>query len=252
MELELVIPLRSCLPTIEGSEPEVPIKEKSPSYNSFAIRNRRLTNPRWTGKATGSMSHTPDLRSTGSPGKIHNGVNQARLSMLPDLSVDWECPIGRDINARPKRCSNHRYEMKCDKSILGLQADARAPLLLSDLKNCHSIPFDMGHENEIRLVPLPAAIAVVEKRRCSRNVLARIALIPLSIFADIDLSFSSTKSRSSDPEWILLRRIASVLQRPKTYLYWRFKRFDVIDVVVWRPTASDPAPDLTAGFSLLL
>ncbi|KAK8492001.1 hypothetical protein V6N13_034910 [Hibiscus sabdariffa] len=102
-----------------------------PSYNSFAIRNRRLTNPRWTGKATGSMSHTPDLRSTGSPGKIHNGVNQARLSMLPDLSVDWECPIGRDINARPKRCSNHRYEMKCDKSILGLQADARAPLLLS-------------------------------------------------------------------------------------------------------------------------
>lgn len=33
--------------------------------------------------------------------------------------------------------------------ILRLQCKGR------DLKNCHSIPFDMGYENEIRLVPLP-------------------------------------------------------------------------------------------------
>ncbi|KAK8492002.1 hypothetical protein V6N11_014126 [Hibiscus sabdariffa] len=91
----------------------------------------------------------------------------------------------------------------------------------------------MGHENEIRLVPLPAAIAVVEKRRCSRNVLARI--VGCTLYTPLRVTVIWMKSK-----------------RPKTYLYWRFKRFDVIDVVVWRPTASDPAPDLTAGFSLLL
>jgi hypothetical protein len=61
--------------------------------------------------------------------------------------------------------------------ILRLQCKGR------DLKNCHSIPFDMGHENEIRLVPLPAAIAVVEKRRCSRNVLARIGFARIHCLA---------------------------------------------------------------------
>lgn len=53
----------------------------------------------------------------------------------------------------------------------------------------------------------------IEWKETYRPSFYLIALIPLSIFADIDLSFSSTKSRSSDPEWILLRRIASVLQR---------------------------------------
>ncbi|KAK8665526.1 hypothetical protein V6N13_005692 [Hibiscus sabdariffa] len=42
-----------------------PLWQRIKSYNSFAIRNRRLTNPRWTGKATGSMSHTPDWIPSG-------------------------------------------------------------------------------------------------------------------------------------------------------------------------------------------
>lgn len=34
-----------------------------------------------------------------------------------------------------------------------------------------SIRQDFCHENEIRLVPVPPEIAVVEQRRCSRNAL---------------------------------------------------------------------------------